>query len=319
MTDQPTATQVAEPKAPAKPLIDSTRSLSSQAATLTKILEQKGQEADKDEQKPVQKQEDKVPDAPKEGEQPKDDTHIEPPEEDEPEPVKPVELPAVAKFILDRLPNLTTRIKDGDKIKTVQFKDITELPEGFELADDATRAQFSADIAAQVGRAKDALNEYKQVELQNNVRKFEEQEAKEVAADLARLQRSGVLPKFQYKEDDDRFNSDDAVKLANKIYKLFKDTNNEYMKSGKTYRITYADAADKYFAREARTKANESQKAADQPKEEKRQLTPAQKERQEIAKQTGAPSGGEPKPMRPSVRSGMTMNDINRLARMGRI
>lgn len=304
-----------QPKAPDKPALDASRPLSSQVNTILKLA------GDKPKEEPADKKEDKKDDTPPE-EKPKE--AAQPPaadeyEEDEPEQPEPVKLGPVEKFVLDKLPTLTARIKDGDSVKVVRFKDISELPAGFELADDAARAAFTADVAAQVGRAKDAIAEYQRIDLNNKVRAFEEQEAKEVAADLARLQRQGVIPKFQYKEDDPHFNDDEAVKLANKIYALFRDTNDAYRQAGKTYRITYEDAADKYFAREARTKANDSQKAVEQPKEEKRELTPAQKERQQIAKRTGAPSGGDPKAQRPVVRSGMRLSDINRLVSLGRI
>lgn len=307
------------PKAAPKPALDSSKPLSSQVGTLLKLSEQKANNEAGDKQPTIKepaegKDEPESTPAPADPEEPAIDD-----EPDEPEQPKAVELGTVEKFILDRLPTLTARIKDGDTVKTVRFKDVSELPANFELADDAARAQFTVDVAAQVGRAKEALADYRRQELQQKVTAFEAQEAKEVAADLERLQKRGILPKFKYKEDDERFNDDDAVKLANKVYKLFKDTNNAYIKSGKTYRITYADAADKYFARESRRAANDSQKGKEQPKEVKRELTPAQKERQQIAKQTGAPSGGEPTPMKPRVRAGMRMDDINRLVRMGRI
>jgi hypothetical protein len=317
MADQvtPPATAAAgdAPKAPTRPVLDSSKSLSSQAATIMKLAETK---AAKEESKEEPKDNDKPTDEPKDSDGPQLPAIEDP--EDQPEQ-KPIELGTVEKYILDRLPTLRTRIKDGDSVKIVEFRDVSELPASFELADDAARAQFTVDVAAQVARAKDALTEYRQAELNNKVREFEAQEAREVAADLARLQRSGIIPKFQFKEDDEQFNSDPAVQLANKIYSLFRDTNDAYRKAGKTYRITFEDAADKYFARESRTKANDSQVAKDQPKEEKPKLTPAQKERQEIAKQTGAPAGGEPKPMRPVARAGMRFDDINRLVRMGRI
>jgi hypothetical protein len=309
----------------AKAPIKMNQSLSSQAAQLTKLLQ-----ADKPakETQPSKKDE-TAPETPKdaeasatkidEPEKTPEERFIEPPAEELAPAPKPVELPEISKYVLDKLPTLQTRIKDGEQIKVVRFKDISELPAGFESASDADRAALTADIAAQVGRAKDAIAQYNQTKLNNQLAEWQAQEDKEVRADLARLQRRGIIPKFKYSDDDDRFNDDPAVQLSNKIYNLFKETNDAYRKANKTYRITYEDAADKYFARESRTKADDTQKAKEQPKSEKKKLTPAQKERQEIAKQQGAPNGSDADKTttKPKVRSGMQMGDINKMVRMG--
>jgi hypothetical protein len=309
--------QVIEQK-PAEPKIVMGKTLSEQSAQLTKLLQDR----------PDKKAEEKPLETPAPVEQPKEEPKTPAPATNEPEtqPERPaVELPSLNKYILDKLPTLQTRIKDGEQVKVVQFKDVTDLPAGFELASDADRAQFTVDVSAQVGRAKDAAAEYRQAENNENLRKWEVEEAKDVAGGLKRLQQRGILDEFQYEESDARFNDDPAVKTANEIYSLMKQTNKAHMEAGRTYRIGLEDAADKYFASKAReekaSEADESQKAKEQPKEEKpkKELTDAQKERQEIARQSKAPSGGEAKAERPIARSGMTMNDIRRLAAMGKI
>lgn len=299
------------------------QSLSSQSAMLTKLL----QEAPEDEGKP--KNDTKIEEPKKEEDKPAEQPKPEetPPPAPQPEPEQPaapaVELGPIEKFVLDKLPTLSVVVKDGESFKTLKFKDTSDLPADFEIANDAARAQFTADISAQTSRARDAINEYKQTELNNNVKAYEAQEAKDVASDLASLQKQGVIPKFELSEDDPKFNDDPAVKTANQIYDLFKQANQRYMQQGKTYRITYADAADKFFASQTRADAakaaDESQKGKDQPKEIKKEKTPAQKEREQIASKQGAPSGGDAKAEKPRVRAGMTMGDINQLIARGRI
>lgn len=318
---EPAAPVIEAPVTPKpRPALDSSRPLAQQTARIMQIMEQM----------PEKKAEvPKSPDEPKPADpgQPVPETPAIPAPvlDDEDEPVAPTPLGTLEKYIIDKLPTLSTRIKDGETVKTVTFKDPAELPAGYELADDTARTQLALDTAAQFGRAKDAMNEYKQAEMQQNIREYETQEAKDVARDLARLQKAGLIPKFEKKEDEDGFNDDPGVKLANDIYKIFKDTNAEYARrfanSKSTYRMSFEDAANRYFATQARQAANDSQKAKEQPKEvkPKKEPTPAQKERQEIAKQSGAPSGGEPPVNKPQVKSGMTMNDINRLFRAGRI
>ena len=296
--------------------------LSQQAGALTRLLQS---DAPIKPEKPVE-----TPKEEPKGEEPvTPDAPVVPSPSEEPDPrgvEQIVELPPVGKYILDKLPQLSVRIKDGETVKIVNFKDVSELPAGFELADDSARAQFTVDVANQVARAKDALNEYKQTELNNNIAKFQTQEAKDVARDLASLQKAGIIPAFTKKETDPDFNDDEGVKIANAIYDIFKKRNNEYARtyanSPSTYRMSYRDAANEYFANEARAArkaADDSQKAKDQPKEVKKVKTPAQKEREQVAKQQGAPAGGEPTDNKPKVRSGMTMADINKLVNLGRI
>lgn len=304
-----------EQKAPAQPKLDSSRPLSQQVSTIQKLM---GDTAEPEE---------KPKDEPNKEEKPADQPKPEETPAPAPEPEQPatpaVELGPIEKYVIDKLPTLSVVVKDGEGFKTLKFKDTSELPADFEIANDAVRAQFTADISAQTARARDAINEYKQTELNNNVRAYEQQESKDVATDLASLQKQGVIPKFELSEDDPKFNDDPAVKIANQIYDLFKQTNQRYMQQGKTYRITYADAADKFFANQSRADAakaaNESQKAKDQPKEIKKEKTPAQKEREQIASKQGAPSGGDAKAEKPRVRAGMTMGDINQLIARGRI
>lgn len=320
---EPVVEKVPEAKEPPALKLDSRLSLSQQSGKLAKMVQN---ELAKDEKK-----EEPAADESKEEPKPAKESGVEEPaevpapdedEEDEAPAPQAVGLGPIEKYILDKLPTLQARIKDGDSVKVISFKDISELPQGFELADDSARAQFTVDVAAQVDRAKNALSQYKQAELQENIRKFEAQESQDVADDIAFLQRRGILPKFQYAEDDPKFNTDPAVKEANEIYDLYKKTNQAYAQkyadTGRTYRISYRDAADKYYARESRSKANESQNAKDQPAPAKK--TPvATKERQEVARQQGAPQGGEPAGNKFRPRSGMKMSDINRLVTQGRI
>lgn len=308
----------AKPKAPP---IKLGQSLSSQTRQLTELLKQEPADKPKEDPKPDDpKPAEGEPEAPVVP--PVTDNNLDDYENPEAPASKPLE--PIAKYILNKLPTLTTRIKVGDEVKVVAFKDVSELPADLVLADDVARAQFTVDVSAQVQRARDAMQEYKQAELQQNIQAFEAQEAKDVTADLAYLQRAGILEKFKYEEDDTNFNSDPAVKTANEIYDLYIKTNQAYAKkfagTNRTFRISYRDAADKYFAAQSRQQANDSQKATEQPTGTKpKPKTPAQKERTEIAKQTGAPAGGEPKDNKPRVRAGMQMNDINRLVRMGKI
>jgi hypothetical protein len=319
----PTAEQLEEVvKEAPKLALNSRIPLQQQAGKIAKFMEST---ADKEEEKP--KEDEKKPD-----EKPVEDTAKEETEqvvtEEEDEEVPPeqksVELEPVAQYILKHLPTLTVRVKDGEGTKVLQYKDTSDLPADFEIATDADRAKFTSDVAMQTQRARDALNDYKQEELKKNIQQFEAQQAQDVADDVAYLQKRGILPEFQYKEDDPKFNSDPAVKLANEIYDLFEKINKQYAQkyanTGRTYRISYRDAADKYFARQSRTKVNEDQKAAEQPAKPESKKTPkATEERQQVARQQGAPQGGEASGNKFRPKKGMKLSDINRLVSQGKI
>lgn len=326
MADAPTQpVEGVTPPAPvAKPIIDIKQSASSQADKLIEIYKSKGEEPKPDEPtepKEEPKKEEPKPEEPKEVPTPPTPVELEP--DDEPL-AKPVDLGPLEKFVSSKLPTLTTVILDADNNpKTVQFKDPAELG-NFTLANDSVRGQFTIDVAAQVARTKDAIAEYNNAQMQQNIRNFEVTEAQDIASDLARLQKAGMIPEFKYDIDDPNFRTDPAVKIADEIEALYRQTNAAYARkyagTPRTFRISYADAADKYFAAQGRTSANESQVAKDQPTEPKpKEKTPAQKEREEVARQTGSDQGGEPSNAKPRATHGMRMDDINRLVRAGRI
>jgi hypothetical protein len=325
MADLVTAPEATEPTAPVeekpvekkeapKPKIDTTRPLSQQTKILSDLMgdtTEPEEEKPEDEPKPEDKEEPK-----------KEEPKVPAPasdEDEEIEPAKPVDLGPMEKYVVDRLPNITARIEVDGKQKVVQVKSDAQLPDGFTFVDDASRSQFLRDLTAQEIRANDLLKEYQGKQQQEAIREFQQQENEDVAADVARLQKQGILGEF----DESTPATDENVKIANDIYDLYQKTNQayaqRYMNTNRTFRISYADAADKYFAAKARTSPNESQKAKEQPKEEPAKKTPAQQEREEIAKRTGAPSNAEPGANRPKAQPGMSMNDINRLVRAGRI
>lgn len=251
---------------------------------------------------------------PKEGEgEPKTPEVVEPtpPPEvtPEPEPDTPdepeVELPPVAKYILENLPEIQTighTIDGKDKVYTV--KRLEELPEDFEFASKRAEIAAMAAQSSQELNARQLLQDYQRQEQQAEYRKLQDLEAVEVQSDITSLQREGILPKFQYEPEDVKFNDDPAVKEANAIYDLFQKTNQAYMTAKKTYRISYRDAADKYYLAKSKAEAKK---------------TPPTPERTKAAEKVGAPSGASPSTRKGPLPSGTRPDQIYQLFKQGRI
>lgn len=312
--DPPASTSEKKPESK-KSGIDPTKPLSSQINKLSELM---GDTSEKEEPKKVDepaKPEEK-PETSKE-EEPPAPSPTEPPAPDEDEEVRePVDLGPAEKYVVDRLPNIQARIVDGGVNKTVFVKADGQLPPGFKFQDDSALTQFTRDLTAQELRADKLFQQYNAQKQQEAVKEYETVEAQDVASDLARLQKQGVIPEFKYDENDPKFNTDPSVKEANEIYDIFKKTNDAYARkflgTSRTYRISYEDATYRYYANKNRTKS-------ETPKEEPKEPKVNNAEREEVAKKIGAPASAEPAATRPKAQPGMSMNDINRLFKMGRI
>jgi len=289
-----------------KPVIDSKRPLNQQVDSLLKsIPEEKPKEEEKKVEEPVEEPETEV-------------EAIE--EDDEPEP-KQEPLESWQKYVLDNLPNIqVVGHEEGKKDKTFTVKRLEDLPDDFEFASKRAELAFNAALSAQEINARELVGQYRQEELSRNVKEAQAQDAIDVQSDITALQREGVLPKFQYDSTDPKFNTDPAVKEANEIYDLYEKTNKAYLeayqKTGRTYKISYRDAADKFYAAKARNAVAVAPKVEAIKQETPK---PTNNERQDKAKQVSAPEGAEAEKQKLGIRSGTSLQDIYQAYKMGRI
>jgi hypothetical protein len=228
------------------------------------------------------------------------------PEEDD-TPIK--ELPAWQKYVYDGLPDIQVVGHEGDnKDKVYTIKRAEELPDDFEFASKRAELIFNASLSSQELNARELLQKYNAEQQQNQYQELKNQEALDIQKDITALQKEGVLPKFQHDEDDPKFNDDPAVKEANAIYDLYEKRNNTYAKNNQAYRITYADAADIYYARQSRERPNKVE-----PKPE------VKAERDKVANQVSAPSGATTDSAKRGMPPGSSMQDVLKLYKLGRI
>lgn len=298
VVEEPKVEPKPETKEAKVPKIDSTKSMSQQADNFLKQLP----EDKKEEPAPEEKVEEPV----------KEPEVIEEPEAVvEPEPE---ELPEWQKYVLEGLPHIQvlghTTLANGDpgKDKIFNVKSYTELPADFEFASRRDELAFNAALASQEYKANDLVKEYQQKEQDLKVQQWRDADALDVQKDITRLQKEGVLPKFQYESDDPKFDSDPAVKEANDIYALREKINLGYRQQGRNYFISFEDAADKFYAAKARMTPKEEPKPA-----------PVRTEREEVAKKVSAPQSADPGKQRRTMPPGSTMRDVMKAYNAGRI
>lgn len=203
-----------------------------------------------------------------------------------------------AKYIVDNLPFITARIKDGDKIKEVQVKSWTQLPEDIAFASKRDELAFMNALTAQENRARDLQVKFQQTQQDKQNRDFETRENESIREDIAELQRTGELPKFKVKVDDPNFAKDETTKEVQKVLDFMSERNEQYLKEyqqGRAYRhIGFREAFSMY----KRT----------QPSREEAQ---EDKERNEIAKKTNVNRGLPSKELkRPTVKAGTRIDQI---------
>jgi hypothetical protein len=199
-------------------------------------------------------------------------------------------------------------VGEGENTKEVEIKAFSpaDIPSNFKFASDQQM------LAAQTGflnlekKANDLLGSYRQTQSQKQASDFEERENRGIRDDVAELQKEGRFPKFTVRPGDAGFDSTPEAKQMAEVLTVMSERNEMYMKQyqqGRPYNhIGFAEAFDiwesKSPQRSAAKKADE-----DQSKEDA--------ERKKAAENGQSNRGmNVPKVMKPTVRSGTTVNDI---------
>lgn len=279
------------------------------------LLKSLPEEEKKDEvEEPTKKNEEK---APEKAEEIPEEVEL----EDLPEETKFEPLPEWQQYILDKLPNIQVMGHQGEegKDKVFTVKRLEDLPDDFEFASKRAELAFNAALASQEVNARDLLNQYRTEEARRSQADFEALEATDIQNDVKSLQKAGILPKFKYEVNDPRFNSDPAVEESNKIYDFYKKINDDYFNkyngSGRMYRVSYEDAAYRYYALHPKEATKEVKEAI--KKEEAKSENQAQREK--VASKVSAPQGATAEGMVKPLPRGTDLNKVYKLYKMGRI
>jgi len=288
------------------------RPLKNQVDALLKSLPEEKTEETEEEPKKVEEKPDTVEEVPEEIEL-----------EDLPEETKLEPLPDWQKYVLDNLPSIQVMGHQGEegKDKVFTVKRLEDLPDDFEFASKRAELAFNSAIASQEVNARDLLSEYRGKESQRAQAEFEALEAVDIQNDVKSLQKAGILPKFKYEVNDPRFNEDPAVDESNKIYDFYKKINDDYFNkyngSGRMYRVSYEDAAYRYYALHPKEASKEVKEAI--KKEEAKPKSENQENREKVASKVSAPQGATPEGKSRPLPPGTDLNRVYQLYKMGRI
>lgn len=132
------------------------------------------------------------------------------------------DMPPANKYIYNSLPYITAVGKDGE---TVRIKTPEQLPDDFEFANKKAESQFISEVTAQSSRAEKIADELHQYSQRRQQQTQQQQESQRVVADVERLQKDGIVPKFTTKPGTPEFDNDEGVKVANEILKLRDEIN----------------------------------------------------------------------------------------------
>lgn len=222
-------------------------------------------------------------------------------EGEEEEPVdktgkEPSNLSPDLQYVVDNLPTLSTRGKDG---KVYQVKAAGQLPDDFEFATKKDELLFNQALAGQELKAQQLQAQYNQNQQNQAANDFSEKENKDIRRDIGALQREGKLGKFQYAPDDPKFNDDPAVKDAQKVIDFMNEANAKYLeaanKGGVLYHLSFRDAYN-LMPKDAPTSTAQQQE---------------DKQRKQVARQTaGAASSAPTQQQRTPTYYGVDLKDM---------
>lgn len=249
-----------------------------------------------------------IPEDPDKEKSPKDDGYIADDLVEVEEPSKPAApakdvkevdtggLTPEAKYIVDNLPFMTARLKDGEGVKEVQVKSWTQLPDDLEFATKRDELAFTNALTAQENRARDLQQKFQATQRDSDAKEFERLESEAIREDIARLQKTGDLPKFKAKVDDPGFAKDPATVEVQKVLDYMNERNQHYLKEyeqGRPYRhIGFEEAYHMYDRKPAAQKVEDD-------------------ERREIANKVGSNKGLTSRELKkPTVRSGTRIDQI---------
>lgn len=238
--------------------------------------------------------------------------------EEIPEETKQEPLPDWQKYIMDNLPTIQVRGHEGEaKDKVYNVKRLEELPDDFEFESKRAELAFTQALSSQELNARDLLAKYRAEESQRQQVQFEALEAVDIQNDVTSLQKSGLLPKFKYAVNDPRFNDDPAVQESNKIYDFYKKLNGDYYDkyngSGRMYRVSYEDAAYRYYALNPKEVTPEIKEVI----EKKEEKSPQQAQREKVAAKVSAPQGASSDGKRRAFRPGTSLDQVYQAYKRG--
>ena len=185
----------------------------------------------------------------------------------------------MGQWVLDNLPTIPVQGTQNGRTVMLNVKRAEDLPADFDFLNKRDEKIFDQNIADQTNRAYRLVEKYQADQQQAQATQFSQQEDRDIQADIASLQREGLIGRFKYAPDDRRFDSDPAVQETQKILDFYNQINQERwqesQRTGRLFsRLSYRDAYY-YYQRENPTVTPEQQKEDTQRKATSRTLAKA--------------------------------------------
>jgi hypothetical protein len=201
---------------------------------------------------------------------------------------------SIQEYIIERLPTLTVKGKDG---KTYNIKVAEELPEDFEFENKRAEMLFTQQLVDQNQEIHKLATEFnnKQAEAQANATRLSD--ARAVSNELTELQDEGLLPKFKEKVSSTKLQKDPAYLEAQEVFKKMQDMNKNYAKKGLPYRVGLRDALREIQLNKL-TEKDQTRK------------TKATEERKKVASKLAGGGSTKEANVKPRVQRGETISDI---------
>lgn len=183
-----------------------------------------------------------------------------------PEVTNPTE--ELGKYILDNLKPITVTGETGGRRVTLNVKLADQLPDDFQFESAVAAAKFNQSTAAQAISAKDLADKYLANQQNIQTQQYQAQERRDIAADIAKLQRAGELQTFTpgvSVEEDKR------AETAREVLKFYEAENAKRLAEANGNQRLYHNLSyeDAYYLWKARNnKVSPAQKAEDQERKE---------------------------------------------------
>lgn len=230
--------------------------------------EEVADEPTKPEEKP--KEEEKAPEV--EEEKPKEEIEgyyaDENLDDDEEIPVTQNAQEELGKYILEGLQPITVIGQSNGKTVTLQVKTGDELPDDFEFNNYKSQVLFNQALAGQAVAARKLADDFLAQQQQQESLRYTQQERRDIAQDIAKLQREGELPTFTpgVAVDEDK-----RAEEAREVLKFYEEENRKRLEAanrgGRLFnRLSYEDA---YYLRKQRLgKTSTAQASEDKERKE---------------------------------------------------
>lgn len=195
-----------------------------------------------------------------------EDEEEQPPLPDGTKPKTPQE--ELAAYVYDGLQPITVVGTSGGKTVRMTVKMAEELPDDFEFNSVKDQASFNQSLAAQAISARNLADSYLNTQQQQEAQAYTAKERRDIASDIAKLQRAGLIPTFTPGMSVDEDPRAETAREVLKFYEAEKARRLETANANQRlyYPISYEDAY--YLWKSRNNQTGEKQKAEDKERKE---------------------------------------------------